>query len=325
MHDWNIIIMLKAFSKSYFKQFLVLVSLIMINPFVLAANADINYNFDDQSFGILSGGNYWTILPHGGVDDSPAARLEYSTSGTSGKALILNVEALQSNEFWIEFDVKMEGSVSGGCKFIKLFGSNSTDSQNNMTVGVDYYGNIQREVAYYGDTVCTARWNGVTRGPCESPTYAYSSDIIDMRGGNWGHYKVWVKRASPGQIDGEVKVWWNEALRAHITDMDSNPYDNSTPYFERIELGGYNNSNFNGSTWYLWIDNLSISTTYINPDAFDIADLNADGTVNIQDVTLCVNIILGNTNGNGDANRDGVTDVQDVMYIANEILGRIGD
>jgi hypothetical protein len=44
--------------------------------------------------------------------------------------------------------------------------------------------------------------------------------------------------------------------------MSSNPSGSSTPFFERIEFGGYNHgAAFNGSTWYLWIDNLYVGTT----------------------------------------------------------------
>jgi hypothetical protein len=129
-----------------------------------------------------------------------------------------------------------------------------------MTLGYDAYGSVQQEVAYYKDTVCTARYNGGNRGSCIA-THVSSSSGIDMRGGNWGHYKAWVKRADPGASNGEAKIWWNGQLRAHITKMDSNPSGSSTPFFERIEFGGYLHSTFSGSTWYLWIDNLYVGTT----------------------------------------------------------------
>jgi hypothetical protein len=131
-----------------------------------------------------------------------------------------------------------------------------------MTLGYDAYGNIQKEVAYKLDTLCCARFDGSDAG-C-SPTHNYSSGPIDMRGGNWGHYKAWVKRADPGVKNGEVKVWWNGQLKAHISKMDSNPSGSSTPFFEKIEFGGYSHSTFSGATWYLWIDNLYVGTTEKN-------------------------------------------------------------
>lgn len=49
-------------------------------------------------------------------------------------------------------------------------------------------------------------------------------------------------------------------------------------------------------------------------------DINGDGSINVQDVILCVNIILGTANGNADVNKDGQVNVQDVIAIVNEIL-----
>ena len=56
-------------------------------------------------------------------------------------------------------------------------------------------------------------------------------------------------------------AWWNGTLRLHVTGMDSNPaeYLDPTPGFNLIEFGGYNDSI--GEPWYLWIDNLIVSTT----------------------------------------------------------------
>jgi hypothetical protein len=237
---------------------LTLLLLLIFIPFQALATTIINYDFNNQSWGILSKGSYWTMQPTGGVDNTPAMRLEYSVAGTANKAMVLNTAGLKSNEFTIEMDVKMQGTPSGGSKFIKLFGSTEA-SKNNMTIGLDYSGNVQKEISYYMDTLCGARLDGSNGGSC-TPTHVVKSSAVDMRGGSWGRYKVWVKRASPGVKDGETKVWWNGALRSHITNMDSNPAGSATAYFDKIEFGGYNHSNFSGSTWYLWIDNLSVST-----------------------------------------------------------------
>jgi hypothetical protein len=228
-------------------------------PFLASAATIINYDFNNQSFGVLSNGSFWTMQSQGGIDNSPAARLEYSTSGTAGKNLSLNVSSLHSNEFFIEFDVRVEGNPSGGSKFVKLFGD-AQPSKNNMTLGMNYYGNNLYEISYYGDTRCTMRFAG---SPGCGASAVTSSSAIEITGGGWGHYKAWVKRASPGLADGAIKIWWNGELRLNGTDMDSNPASSAdpTPGFSMIEFGGYNHSNFNGNTWYLWIDNLSVSTT----------------------------------------------------------------
>ena len=55
-------------------------------------------------------------------------------------------------------------------------------------------------------------------------------------------------------------------------------------------------------------------------------DINGDGTVDIQDVNCCINVILGSEpaskyNGRADVNGDGAVDIQDVNDIINIILG----
>lgn len=230
----------------------------LIAPLRALAVAVINYDFNDQSFGVLAHESFWTMQSSGGVDNTPAVRLEYSTAGTAGKALGLSVASLQSNEFYVEFDVKVVGTPVGGSKFVKFFGDGAP-SKNNMTLALNYSLNTLFEIGYYGDSVRVIRYEGSYDGG--SPTILTSSPAIDIRGGNWGTYKAWVKRASPGEHNGEVKVWWNGTLRLHATGMDSNPAEflDPTPGFDLIELGGYNNSI--GEPWYLWIDNLIVSTT----------------------------------------------------------------
>jgi hypothetical protein len=244
------------------QRLIVLVVCSLFLPFHVYAKEIVNNNFNSGSWAGMGKGSYWTIQQTGGVGNSPAARVEYSVAGTAGKALVQKVSDYKSNQYWIEMDVKIQNQPSGGCKFIKFFGSSSTHSQNNMTLGLDYYGNIQKRVAYHQDTLCTAGYDSKIGGSCTAPSFKFTSSAIDMRGGSWGHYKAWVKRADPGVKNGEVKVWWNGNLKAHITNMDSNRSGTSTPYFDKIEFGGYNHgAAFNGSTWYLWIDNLYLGTT----------------------------------------------------------------
>ncbi len=51
-------------------------------------------------------------------------------------------------------------------------------------------------------------------------------------------------------------------------------------------------------------------------------DINSDGLVNISDVYLVVNVILGNaTTSRVDVNGDGRTDVSDVYEVVNKIVG----
>ncbi len=56
-------------------------------------------------------------------------------------------------------------------------------------------------------------------------------------------------------------------------------------------------------------------------DTYADEDVNQDGQVNISDVQLVVNVILGNaTNSRADVNGDGSINIQDVQAVVNEIV-----
>jgi len=52
-------------------------------------------------------------------------------------------------------------------------------------------------------------------------------------------------------------------------------------------------------------------------------DLNNDSTVNILDVILCINIVLGTeeTIDNADLNGDNIVNILDIVSLVNLILG----
>jgi aminopeptidase N len=55
----------------------------------------------------------------------------------------------------------------------------------------------------------------------------------------------------------------------------------------------------------------------------DYGDVNADGTIDILDIVIVVNIILGlePTIGNADVNTDGIVNIQDIIIMVNWIIG----
>ena len=54
----------------------------------------------------------------------------------------------------------------------------------------------------------------------------------------------------------------------------------------------------------------------------EVGDINSDGTVNVVDIVLAVNIILENTyNQAADLNDDDVVNVIDIVLLVNLILG----
>ena len=60
----------------------------------------------------------------------------------------------------------------------------------------------------------------------------------------------------------------------------------------------------------------------IGGSAYDVGDLNLDGTINILDVVTIVNVVLaGESNDMADLNGDGIVNILDVILLVNIILG----
>ena len=68
---------------------------------------------------------------------------------------------------------------------------------------------------------------------------------------------------------------------------------------------------------------------YTWDEVYEKGDVNMDGAVDISDVVLVVNYVLGSTDASaeygvlkyGDMNADGFIDISDVVAIVNKILG----
>lgn len=218
-------------------------------------------DFNNQSAGALSLDSSWQIMSSGGIGNSAAIRLTYAKAGTSGTQAVLPLSSFNTQAFWLEFDTKIDGTMNGGMKFVKIFGSLNTASQNNSTFIMDYNDNIINRVCYYGDTVCEKRLDGSPGydAACHAtPVKTVSS--IDLRGGAWHHVKIHFVRAAPGTDTGEYQIWIDGVEKVHFTNVNNNsPADSATSSISAITFGDYTNSN--NSTWYYWIDNLSVSST----------------------------------------------------------------
>ena len=87
-----------------------------------------------------------------------------------------------------------------------------------------------------------------------------------------------------------------------------------------VNLSAIHNSN--GNEKIIGFDNISITPT--EEDGFLLGDANCDGAVDISDVVLAVNHILGNgvvkSEANADINKDESIDISDIVGIVNIIL-----
>ena len=63
-------------------------------------------------------------------------------------------------------------------------------------------------------------------------------------------------------------------------------------------------------------------TVYISSNVLQ-GDLNGDGTIDVLDIIMLVNLILfGEYNSNADLNEDGVINILDIVIYRNIILGK---
>ena len=68
--------------------------------------------------------------------------------------------------------------------------------------------------------------------------------------------------------------------------------------------------------------NIGVQFDSDSENSFSQYDINQDGSVNVQDVQLVVNVILGNaTNSRADVDNSGDVNVQDVQAVVNEVVG----
>ena len=122
-----------------------------------------------------------------------------------------------------------------------------------------------------------------------------------------------------------------ESVESINTDVEIYTYSNesSTTKFVHYKVYGGNHEWF-GSTWAVnWGFNTSeeLINYFLQYQLSDFidnqvqGDLNNDGTVNILDIVVVVNLILsGNYNVLADLNSDGMNDILDLVAIVNIIL-----
>ena len=109
----------------------------------------------------------------------------------------------------------------------------------------------------------------------------------------------------------------------------SGAYSNGETYTATFNCTGNITINFsaihktNGNSTIIGFDNISITPT--EEDGFLLGDTNCDGVVDISDVVLAVNHVLGSgavkSETNTDTNQDESIDISDIVAIVNIILG----
>ncbi len=141
---------------------------------------------------------------------------------------------------------------------------------------------------------------------------------------------VATKLATPGHY----QLSWDEPEDAHSIIRYYNIYYSSTGTPSAIQQNRIASVPVGTNSWLDWLADSSAENGYYKITSVDTqgnegagdenfySDINNDGSINVIDITLCLNIIQGIANGNGDANNDGQTNVQDVYAIVDDILSK---
>jgi hypothetical protein len=91
---------------------------------------------------------------------------------------------------------------------------------------------------------------------------------VVLQTGRWYCFEMMLKSNTPGESDGELKMWIDGELKGHAQGMRFRTCDS-------LKINEFNHSAYVGGTWTserdqkLWDDNLVIATEYIGPMVAD--------------------------------------------------------
>ncbi|MGP8323230.1 MAG: T9SS type A sorting domain-containing protein [Methanosarcinaceae archaeon] len=213
-----------------------------------------------------------SVADTGGLNGSRGIIVTYNTSGTSPYWFGKNVSDEQINNIYVRFYFKIhdpeyagtEDAYYGGCKFLKIFGSQDGDGYANTTWGINYNHPVIREVSYGNgsgidnDCQCIIRFAGSHTDP-EVVVNTSTSDyhLVDNE---WHCFEAYFKYNTNGNRDGEYQVWIDGSTVVHATNI-KNRHDSNAAYFNAVHFANY--SHYNTHTWYLYYDNIVFADSYI--------------------------------------------------------------
>jgi hypothetical protein len=149
----------------------------------------------------------------------------------------------------------------------------------------------------------------------DSPDYL---DLIDVSGGSAGNYNFTVSSSESGTVVGFTLTGTNIPAGSGDLLVATFENNNNDQTFDLcLSDPVFSDPNANGVSVTLG------SCVEMDFFSFLPGDLNDDGLVNVLDVVVLVNIVLGQTGQDpaGDLNDDGLINVLDVVILVNIILG----
>jgi hypothetical protein len=224
--------------------------------------------FDDFSAGLDPA---WTTgvriswQPGGGMDNSPYVKINYLGSGTTPHVLSRTIPGIHQ-ELYFKFNFRVVGYPSGGAKFLKVRALQDDGNYANTTWMINYNSGALKEISYgagrmANDTQETILYNGTMKGNPGPVNILHQGGERSIPLNQWNTFEAHMRLNSNNSRDGEYRVWINDELIIHATNV-VNRHNNNPLHFNWLYLGNYSHNSWI-TPWELHYDNVMISTERI--------------------------------------------------------------
>ncbi len=215
---------------------------------------------------------------------------DFESMATSSNTGLKNVEGWFTNWTFTRSNVASVADISGGSNVVAMKQSSAITSTEPI-----YYNAYQAYFNVFNPTNVTGKF-----------TFTYTTD-----GSKWHNAK-----SATGSTTQEVPANTNQTLH-WVLDLT-----NTQPVRYRVTMTAGNKNSAN------YIDDFTIFYTGEQGTGDRVeGDVNGDGKVDVADITIIINILLGKDtaskyDGRADINGDGIIDVQDINTEVNIITGK---
>ena len=183
---------------------------------------------------------------------------------------------------------------------------------------------------------CPESWIGDGLADCEDQAYGCDLSCYDNDGGDCGGRNDSISHQKTEQMyPDRLTADFSDAVMVQKNSRDVDGYfvyrDNL--YLAFTEELNYNDIDINSGMDYCYHvtavyeegQSIPSNISCVETQGQVLGDVNGDNMLNVQDLVLIVNMILGEIDIDylsADVNGDGVVNIQDLVILANTILGR---
>lgn len=230
-----------------------LLSVCFVNTSFAAVLFQDNFNYTDSfnnhGWGEVSGES--SIATGAGPDGTNALKVSFTADSINRQHNYMVPGG--TKDIWVKFNFRIQGNAIGGAKFLKLFGVRNGNVYANSTFQLVYQTGLFTQILYGASGDTRDADNGIT----------YADAPINAKDNQWHTFKVHMKYNDNNSSNGAYGVWYDGKQQVNVTGIN-NRSNNDSPYFDYVQLGGWNQS-YGGSPYYIYYDNFVVSST--DPDS----------------------------------------------------------